>query len=150
MQSLQINPYMLECDAGQRLESLGALVLVKASTEQTGGMFNLFEVTGPAGFATPLHIHYAEDVAVFVLAGSVTVYWGDKKKQAMPGSYFFQPRGTPHGFRVSGDAPARVLYLTIPAGFDQCVLEGTRPANVSECMTAAARRKIEILGPLPE
>lgn len=150
MTSLQINPYTLECDEGPRLELLGALVLVKASTEQTGGTFNLFEVTAPAGFATPLHIHYAEDVAVFVLEGSLTAYWGDNKKQAMPGSYFFQPRGTPHGFRVSGDTPTRVLYLAIPAGFDRCILEGARLASDFECTTAAARYKIEILGPLPE
>ena len=148
--SLQIKPYILQCDEGPRLESLGALVFVRASTEQTGGMFNLFEFTGPAGFATPLHIHYAEDVAVFVLEGSLTVYWGDEKRQAMPGSYFFQPRGTPQGFRVSEDAPARLLYLTIPAGFDQFVLEGARSGSDSECMRAAARHKIEILGPLPD
>jgi len=148
--SLQIKPYTLECDEGQTLESLGALVLEKASTEQTGGMFNLFEVTGPAGFATPLHINHAEDVAVFVLEGSLTVYWGDERKQALAGSYFFQPRGTPHGFRLTADAPVRVLCLTIPAGFDQFVLEGICSANDCECMTAAARHKIEILGPLPD
>jgi quercetin dioxygenase-like cupin family protein len=150
MASLQIKPYLLECDEGQALESLGALVFVKASTGQTGGMFNLLEVTGPPGFVTPLHIHYAEDVALFVLEGSLTVYWGDEKKQARSGSYFFQPRGTPHGFRVSGDAPARVLYLTIPAGFDQFFLAGGDAANDSERMIAAARHKIEILGPVPD
>ena len=150
MHSLQINPYMLECDEGQRLEAWGAGVLVKASTEQTGGMFNLFEVTGPAGFATPLHIHYAEDVAVYVLEGSLTIYWGDESKQAEVGSYFFQPRGTPHGFRVLGDTHARVLYLTVPAGFDGFVSTGSRSAGECEPMTTAARHKIEILGPLPE
>jgi hypothetical protein len=47
-------------------------------------MFNLFEFTGPAGFATPLHIHYAEDVAVFVLEGSLTVYWVMKRGRPRP------------------------------------------------------------------
>jgi quercetin dioxygenase-like cupin family protein len=148
--SLQIDPYMLECDEGQRLESLGVLVVVKAGTEQTGGKFNLFEVTCPAGFATPQCIHYAEDVAVFVLEGSLTVFWGDEKKEATTGSYFFQPRGTPHGFRVSGEAPARMLYFSIPAGLDQFLQEHADPSDQAEPMIAAARHKIEILGPLPD
>ncbi len=148
MQSLQINPYTLECDEGQRLEAWGAKVVVKAGTVETGGTFNLLEVTGPTGFATPVHIHYAEDVAVYVLEGSVTVYWGDQMKEATTGSYFFQPRGTPHGFRVTRDA--RVLYLTVPAGFDAFVSAASRYSGDCDLMTTAARHKIEILGPLPE
>jgi mannose-6-phosphate isomerase-like protein (cupin superfamily) len=148
--SLQVKPYFLECDEGQKLEALGALVCVKASTGQTGGMFNLFEARAPAGFATPLHIHYAEDVAVFVLEGSLKVYWGDEKKPAMAGSYFLLPRGTPHGFRVADDAPVRLLYLTIPAGFDQFVLEGCLTDKDCEPLSAAARFQIEILAPLPD
>jgi quercetin dioxygenase-like cupin family protein len=139
--SLQIKPYVLECDEGQKLELLGALGFVKANTEQTGAMFNLFEVTGPAGLATPLHIHYAEDVAVFVLEGSLAVYCGEEKNQATPGSFFFQPRGTPHGFRVTGDTPARVLYLTTPAGFDQFVLEGVAGREARDETAARHRSK---------
>ncbi len=150
MQSLQINPYKLEADEEKRLTAWGARVLVKASTEQTGGMFNLLEVTGPAGFFTPLHIHYAEDVALYVLKGTLTVYWGDERKKAVAGSYFFQPRGTPHGFRVSGSAPARILYFTVPAGFDGFISTVSRSSNDSELTAIAARHKIEILGPLPE
>jgi quercetin dioxygenase-like cupin family protein len=148
MQSLQINPYMLQCDEGKRLEAWGARAVVKAGTEETGGVFNLFEVMGPVGFATPLHIHYAEDVATYVLEGCLIIYWGDERKEAPAGSYFFQPRGTPHGFRVIGEGPARVLYLTVPAGFDRFVVAGSRAA--CEPMTTAACYKIEILGPLPE
>ncbi len=150
MQSLQINPYVLECNEGQRLEAWGAGVIVKAGTEGTGGAFNLLEVMGPSGFATPLHIHYAEDVAVYVLEGSLTIHWGDQKKEATPGSYFFQPRGTPHGFRVKGGARARILYLTVPAGFDRFVSEASTGCGECELMATAARHKIEILGPLPE
>ena len=148
MRPLQINPYMLECDEGQRLEAWGAGVIVKAGTGETGGAFNLLEVTGPTGFATPLHIHYSEDVSVYVLEGSLTVCWGDQMKEATAGSYFFQPRGTPHGFRVTRDA--RVLYLTVPAGFDTFVSAASRYSGDCDLMTAAARHKIEILGPLPE
>jgi quercetin dioxygenase-like cupin family protein len=141
---------MLNNEEGQFLQSLGALVSVKATSEQTGGVFNLFEVSCPPGYATPLHIHYAEDVAVYVLEGTLTFFWGSEKKEAVAGSYFFQPIGTPHGFYVEGSTPVRILYMTFPAGFDRFVIEQEQPAPKSEPETDAARYKIEILGPLPE
>lgn len=150
MASLQTKPYALHRDEGQRLQSLGALISVKATSEQTGGVFNLFEVSCPPDYATPLHIHYAEDVAVYILEGVLTFFWGSEKKEAVAGSYFFQPRYIPHGFRVEGGTPARILYLTFPAGLDRFVRAQELLAPNSECVTAAARYKIEILGPLPE
>ena len=148
MRNLQTKPYMLNNEEGKFLQSLGALVSIKATSEQTGGVFNLFEVCCPPDYATPLLIHYTEDVAVYVLEGTLTFFWGTDKKEAAAGSFFYQPRGTPHGFRVEGGAPARILYMTVPAGFDRFVLEHELSTQESEA--DAARYKIEILGPLPE
>ncbi len=149
MRPLQTQPYTLDNEEGQSLQSLGALVSVKATSEQTGGAFNLFEVSCPPDYATPLHIHYAEDVAIYVLEGTLTFFCGGEKKEASPGSFFFEPRGTPHGFRVAGAGPARILYMTIPAGFDRFVIGQELPAPKCESAAAAARYKIEILGLLP-
>ncbi len=149
MRPFQTKPYMLNSEEGQFLESLGALASIKATSEQTGGVFNLFEVSCPPDYATPLLIHYTEDVAVYVLEGALTFFWGCEKKEAGAGSFFFQPRGTPHGFRVEGNTPARILYIAVPAGFDRFVIEHKLPVSESEPETDAARYKIEILGPLP-
>ena len=149
MRFLQTKPYMLNNEEGQFLQALGASVSIKATSEQTGGVFNLFEVSCPPGYTTPLHIHYTEDVAVYVLEGALTFFWGNEKKKAVAGSYFFQPRGTPHGFRVDDGTPTRILYITMPAGFDRFVLEHELPTPELESGTNAARYKIEILGPLP-
>lgn len=151
MASLQTKPYVLRCKQGQRIQSKGTLVFVKASLEQTGGAFNLFEVFCLPGYTTPLHIHYAEDVAVYVLKGALTFFWGSEKKEsAVAGSYFFQPRGTPHGFRVESGTPARILYMTFPAGLDRFAVEQELLIPNLESVTGAAQYKIEILGPLPE
>ena len=147
---LQAKPYRLNNTDGQLLQSLGALVSIKATSEQTGSAFNLFEVSCGPGYVTPLHIHYAEVVAIYVLEGALSFYCGNEKMSAVAGSYLFQPRGTPHGLRVAGGAPARILYLTIPAGFDRFVLEHKLPAPNSEPGVDPARYKIEVLGPLPE
>ncbi len=150
MRPFQMKPYMLNNEEGQFFQSLGALIFIKASSEQTAGVFNLFEVSCPPDYATPLLIHYTEDVAIYVLEGALTFFWGSEKKEAVAGCYFFQPRGISHGFRVECGAPARILYMTIPAGFDRFVIEHKLPVSKSEPETDAARYKIEILGPLPE
>lgn len=150
MRSLQTKPYMLDDEEGHCLQSLGTLVSIKATTEQTGAVFNLFEVSCPPEYTTPLHIHYTEDVAVYVLEGTLTFFLGREKKEAVTGSFFYQPRGTPHGFRVESSTPTRILYMTIPAGFDRFILEHELPTSESVAEADAARYKIEILGPLPE
>lgn len=150
MRNFQTKPYMLDNEEGQFLQSWGALVSIKATSEQTGGVFNLFEVFCPPDYATPLLIHYTEDVAVYILEGTLAFFWGSDKKEAVAGFFFYQPRGTPHGFCTEGGAPARILYMTVPAGFDRFVLEHQLPNLESEPEADAARYKIEILGPLPE
>ncbi len=147
---MQTKPYALHGEEGQSLQSLGAWISVKATAEQTGGVFNLFDASCPPGFTTGLHIHYAEDVAVYVLEGALTFFWGSEKKLAEAGSFFFQPHGTPHGFRVEGSAPARILYLTFPGGFDRLVVGPGLQGTCSVVLKSAAHYKIEILGPLPE
>jgi quercetin dioxygenase-like cupin family protein len=147
--TLQSQPYMLNNEAA-RFEALGALINLQARTEQTGGAFNLFDVQIPRGYHTPLHIHYAEDVAIQVLQGTLDIFWGMERRPAEVGSFFFQPRSTPHGFRVTGTTPARISYMTIPAGFDGFVLAHSQPVSVMERMLLEARFKIEVLGPLEE
>ena len=150
MRFFQTKPYMLDNKEGQFLQALRASVAIKATSEQTGGVFNLFEASCPPDYSTPLLIHYTEDVAIYVLEGTLIFFWGSEKKEAVAGAFFYQPRGTPHGFRVVGGVPARILYMTIPAGFDRFVLEHKLPIPESEREADAARYKIEILGPLPE
>ena len=83
LRSLQTKPYMLDNEEGQILQALGASVSIKATSEQTGGVFNLFEVSCPPRYTTPLLIHYTEDVAVYVLEGTLTFFWGSEKREAV-------------------------------------------------------------------
>ena len=144
--SLQTRPYILHDDR-VKIRSLDATVSVLANSEQSNGAFNVFDVICPSGYETQLHIHYSEDVAIYVLEGNLDIFWGDEKKQAKTGSFVFQPRGTPHGFRVTGLTDAHFLYMTFPAGFDKfvigCIKPGAFGSRISE-----AHFKIEILGPL--
>lgn len=148
--NLQLQAYVLGTDEPRHAPAHGLEISIKAASFQTGGAFNLFALAAPAGFATPMHIHYAEDVAVFVLEGLLTVFCGDEGTELTPGSYSFMPRGTPHGFRVAAESRARVLYLSAPGGIDDLASDPGCWKDITECLTTAARFKIEVLGPLPD
>ncbi len=55
--SFQTTAYELNAHKGQKLKSCGAAILIKATSMQTGGTFNLFEALCLPDYATPLHIH---------------------------------------------------------------------------------------------
>ena len=160
MLSLQSQPYALAPGEGPVFWTLGLPGWAKATGEQTGGAFSLVEALCPSGYATPLHIHYTEDEAIYVLEGVLTIFCGAETVTAMSGSYVYQPRGIAHGFLTEGESPARFLCLTVPAGRDQGSPElgeaesglALPPAVVLELETLAnlaAKYKIEVLGPLP-
>ncbi len=147
MVSLQSSPYALQPDGGDQIR-LGTLsIRVLANAQQSGGAFSLFYICCPSGFATPLHIHYSEDVGVYVLQGTLAFFWGDESHPASAGAYFFQPRGMPHGFRVVSEE-ARLLYFTTPGSFEQ-FLTACNLIKPHDYLREAARHQIEFLGPLP-
>jgi quercetin dioxygenase-like cupin family protein len=153
--------YTLDRSSGQAIWFLGTLMVIKAGAEETGGGFTLIEQVAPAGFAPPLHLHRDEDEAFYVLEGEITVTCGSKRWSAKPGSFCMLPRGIVHGFSVSGESSARILQLTLPAGFERFALEAGEPASTLEIpppgrpdipklLQAAAKYGLEISGPEPE
>ena len=57
---------------GERLSFYGGgLFTMKATTEETGGSFLLFEDQVVRGKTTPLHIHQNEDESLYVLEGAI-------------------------------------------------------------------------------
>jgi len=148
-------------DAGEALWFVGTRTWVTATAAQTAGAYGLIEHVAPPGAGSPWHLHHAEDESFYVVEGTMTIFIGDERISAGPGTYVFGPRGIPHGFRVEGDQPARYLVLATPGGFEEFVLELAEPAtgpgfpsheppDMEKVIQAAAARQIEILGPLPE
>jgi mannose-6-phosphate isomerase-like protein (cupin superfamily) len=140
---------------------LGIPTVMRSTGETTNGAFGLMEHSMmPPGFASPYHTHHREDEAFYVLEGEMAFVCGGKWLKAGPGTYVFGPRKIPHGFKVIGNAPARMLLLCAPAGFEHFVLELSEPAtdptlppaspDMAKLIALAAEYHIDILGPLPE
>lgn len=138
--------------------TVGVHATIRAGAAQTGGALALVEERCPAGYATPLHVHHAEDEAFYVLEGRVTVFVGETRVVVGPGDFAYGPRGVPHGFRVDATAPARLLLLATPSGFERFLAEmgvpadgppPTAPLDEPALRAVGARYGIEVLGPLP-
>ena len=87
--------------------------------EETGGAFALVEhPLAPRALAAPLHRHSREDEYSYVLEGRMGALLGDRVVEAGPGDFVFKRRGEWHSFWNAGDAPARLLELISPAGFE--------------------------------
>jgi quercetin dioxygenase-like cupin family protein len=152
-------PY-LNTREDRAIRFLGLPTLIRSTGETTNGAFGLMEHwTMPPGFASPYHVHHLEDEAFYVLEGEVAFVCDGKWFQAGVGTYVFGPREIPHGFRVEGTGPARMLLMCTPAGFEHFVLEMSEPADpesppaapdMAKLIACAAKYKVDILGPLPE
>jgi quercetin dioxygenase-like cupin family protein len=130
--------YVLDNGDGHSIWFLGTLMTVKAGHAETRGGFTLIEQTTPPGFATPPHVHEAEEEAFYVLDGELQVTCGDQTWTAGPGAFVFLPRGIPHGFSVLGDTSAKLLQVTSPADFEQFAAEAGEPAQTRTLPPPAA------------
>jgi quercetin dioxygenase-like cupin family protein len=153
----QTHPIILPPGAGPVFWILDLPGIAKETGEQNGGLFSFVEVLCPSGYATPLHIHYFEDEAVYVLAGQLTFFVGGRRVLAAAGSYVYQPRGVAHGFRVERETPAHIFCLTVPAsanhslhpGATDAALLGLPALELERLADLAARFHIDVLGELP-
>ena len=62
----------------------------------------------------PLHVHYSDDEAWYVLEGTLGFVRGDERLVAAAGSGVLVPRGVPHTFWNDGSSRARYLVVLTP------------------------------------
>ena len=151
--------YVLGPDQGRAFWFAGALMVTKASGEDSEGAFALLDQTVPGGYAAPRHVHKDEDEAWYLLDGEATFYCGDRSFSASRHSFVFLPKGVEHTFKV-GPQRARMLTLSAPASFADFVEAAGEPApeltlpppsppDPAALAEVAGRFGIEITGPPP-
>jgi mannose-6-phosphate isomerase-like protein (cupin superfamily) len=92
-------------------------ILVRASSESTGGALSLFEEVPPL-VDTPRHVHTHEDELFYVLDGEHVIEVGHEEHRVGPGAAVFAPRGIPHAQRRVVPGEGRLVVLTVPGGFE--------------------------------
>ncbi len=82
---------------------------------ETGGVFDLFELTIPPLSHVPMsHIHRKYDETIFGLDGHMTWTLDDKPNVVNKGVVLQIPRGVPHFYENRHHTAARVLCLQTP------------------------------------
>ncbi len=146
--------YVLQPGEGRLIDLGGFSMSVKATDEETDGMFTLLEADEPPNFGPPMHIHHGIAEAFYVLGGEYIIFIRDNEFRCPAGSFIFIPAETPHGFRV-GNVASRKLNLYLPASmlgkFDdlsEAMKKGEAdPERLSEI---TSRYSVEVVGPVPE
>jgi len=82
--------------------------------------------------AAPLHRHTREDEYSYIVEGQVGALLGEEVVIGGPGDLIFKPRGQWHTFWNAGEAPARLLEIISPAGFEQFFAELVELGGVTQ------------------
>ena len=131
----------------------------KATAEETGGAFLLFEDQMERGKTTPLHLHREADEMMYVLDGEILMHIDGKEHRVGAGGLAVAPRGVPHAFLVLTEA-ARLLCLHTPGCYQAFYMDASEPISAEgpasgpvdfDRIRASGGHNggIEILGPPP-
>ncbi len=93
-------------------------VICKVRAEESDGAYSVLELTLPAGGGASLHTHHREDEILYIAAGECAITFGGETHPAPAGSVVQLPKGLPHAFRNTGNAPARLIITVIPGGLE--------------------------------
>jgi mannose-6-phosphate isomerase-like protein (cupin superfamily) len=143
---------------GEAVWFLDTLMTVKAGAAETHGTFTFIECLAPEGFGPPLHVHYGEDEAFYIVSGAMIVVCGEQSWTSTAGSFVVLPRDVPHQFIVTSTEPCRLLQVTAPGGFEHFIGEVGRRAetlslpeptvpDIAALAAVATRHGYEVLGP---
>jgi quercetin dioxygenase-like cupin family protein len=87
--------------------------------EQSDGRLSAFAtVAAPHTQGPFLHAHDFDE-AFYVIDGEVTFQVEDELITVGAGDLVFAPRNVPHTFANQGDAPAHMVIICTPAGFER-------------------------------
>lgn len=131
---------------------LGQPIWVTLPASRTGGRLTVLEHIAAPGQGPPLHVHAREDEALHLLSGRLRALVGDRMTEAGPGDSIFLPRGVPHAWSCVGPAPARMLVVLSPSGFEEffrlCHEQHLAlPRDAARMATLARRFRCRFLGP---
>ena len=155
MSQHRMQPFALASEEGTSVENpTGGVTTFKAVSDQSGGGLTVIEGVSAPGEGPPLHLHREQDEFIYTLDGTFRVRLGDDLIEALPGSFVFIPRNTPHTWQNAGDGRARFLATLVPASaeFEEFFMryaELPPEERVNEAFSrlAADTRAMEVVGP---
>jgi len=94
-----------------------AVVKIKVTAEDTGGVYEVVTEDHPKGFESNPHIHPFGAQTFYVVRGEYEYYFDDVKGTAGPGAVWHVPAGVVHVIRAKTEG--QVLLMYSPVGFQK-------------------------------
>lgn len=140
--------------AGQNYDWEADHTFVKVGAAETGGAYTLMEDNLKATFALGLHKHATHAETFYFLEGTVDFFVDGTWIKAVPGTTIHVPPGVEHACRVADQAPAKMLMIFQPSGFDGFLAEMAEMSEADfadDAKMAALNARYDIipLGPVP-
>ncbi len=123
-------PKVVQQNEGMQVWAMGILVTIKVTSEDTNGMYSVFEDIVPPGAGPVPHTHTREDETLFVLEGSLTAWLGGQRHELSEGDFVHMPRGVEHYFKNLTEKHTRMLLTYTPGGFERWFLDVGTPVVV--------------------
>lgn len=158
-QHRQFFPMIVKPEDAQVYSMLGggeAHLLV--SGERSNGSWFMGRFREDPGFMTHLHYHPNTDEQVYVLEGTLSVYFDQEWHELSPGTLGVLPKGKPHAQGNRSDKPVHFIGTGAPAGFEKlfpavdALMKRMKPGTpefIDEFQKITAVCDIVSLGPAP-
>ena len=136
--STQVPPLTIIQPGEGETGNLGTIgVAFKLWGKDTNGEVSIVEHPFPVGALVPPHLHTLEDEYSIVTQGEIGFRSGDREVVLGAGGYITKPRGEMHTMWNAGKAPAHMIEIISPAGFENffqelsdLIAEGPPPLEV--------------------
>jgi quercetin dioxygenase-like cupin family protein len=149
-------PRIIAAKRGLPYRVIDDLVTFKATGEDTGDAYALFEVCTPPRAGLPQHRQRFEDKSYFVLEGCYSFVIDGEAHTLGVGDFVFVPRGTTHAYTNCDAGASRLLVMTTPGGIHERFLAeagelitdadlAPLPANPERLETIGAKYGVELL-----
>ncbi|MFJ3224491.1 cupin domain-containing protein [Streptomyces sp. NPDC086783] len=108
---------------------VGDTYTLKVGGPETDGALTFVEATVPAGAGAFPHVHGKHQEAFYLISGELEFVNGDDTITAGPGSFYYVPSNTRHGFFNRGLHAAKMIFMFLPGGFEEMLFDGAPRAE---------------------
>ncbi len=137
---------VVQPDEGRRGTLMpGVDVVFKIHGDDTGGALSIVEHPFEVGALVPPHVHHLEDEFSIVLEGEIGFRSEDEEVVLGPGGYIVKPHGEVHAMWNAGNAPARMIEVISPPGFEDFFRQAAD--DPSQLPELAERARLELAQP---
>jgi len=126
----------------------GELMKIRITSDETAGVYTIFEALADPRNGVPMHVHANEDEHFLVLEGTLHVANGDERLDVPAGAAVTVKKGIPHAWANLGKTPVRFLIVFLPGRIEEMFREvAAAEGDVVLSSAASDRFGTIIVGP---